>query len=204
MRNSCCQRKRMGLPRKGKRPLKISGRSLKFLSDCYQSVCRSGHKMGPVFMMGAGMMLWSYLREIGWTHLLLPTASSPSGLAFLAISALMFVGMAILAFLIPSIIFSPVFDPYPNRLIPKRVPWILAGMIALLLAYLEAVGLIDGFADEFSTGWMIVSLYLAGVLGYAAPGLAAACRDGRSKANRAIYVKNAGKGPGAPYFASIG
>ena len=46
-----------------------------------------------------------------------------------------------------------------------------------LLAYLEAVGLIDGFADEFSTGWMIVSLYLAGVLGYAAPGLAAACRD---------------------------
>ena len=63
----------------------------------------------------------------------------------------------------------------------------------LLLAYLEAVGLIDGFADEFSTGWMIVSLYLAGVLGYAAPGLAAACRIGRSKANRAIYVKMQGK-----------
>lgn len=167
-----------GAPEKGKETAKKSaGEVLSFyltvINQCVDLVI----KMGPVFMMGAGMMLWSYLREIGWTHLLLPTASSPSGLAFLAISALMFVGMAILAFLIPSIIFSPVFDPYPNRLIPKRVPWILAGMIALLLAYLEAVGLIDGFADEFSTGWMIVSLYLAGVLGYAAPGLAAACRD---------------------------
>lgn len=134
-------------------------------------------KMGPVFMMGAGMMLWSYLREIGWAHLLLPTASSPSGLAFLAISALVFVGAAIFLFLTPSLFFSPGIDLYPNRKIPKRVPWILVFMAVLWLAYFAVLCLVDGFAETSSMGWFFIALYFIGVVAYAAPGLVAACRQ---------------------------
>ncbi|MEN4917899.1 hypothetical protein ABE485_04455 [Achromobacter spanius] len=132
-------------------------------------------KLSPVFMLGAGVMLWSYLREIGWTHLLLPTASSPSGLAFLAISALAFVGAAILIFLTPSLFFSSGLDFYEGRLTPARVKWILVGMAALWTIIFAAVGLIDAFSEKFSAGWALVCLYFAGLVGYALPGYSAAC-----------------------------
>lgn len=132
-------------------------------------------KLSPVFMLGAGIMLWSFLREIGWTNLLLPTASSPSGLSFLAISALAFIGVAILIFLTPSLFFSSGFDFYEGKLTPRRVKWILVTLAVLWTILFAAIGLVDGLSQKFSVTWAFLVLYVIGIFGYALPGLSAAC-----------------------------
>lgn len=153
---------------------KSTGESFSFyltvITQCIDLVL----KLSPVFMLGAGLMLWSYLGEIGWTHLLVPTASSPSGLAFLAISALAFIGAAIVVFLTPSLFFSSGLDFYEDRLIPARMKWILVGLAVLWSMIFAAVGFIDGFSERFSVIWAVIALYLAGVVGYSLPGLIAA------------------------------
>ncbi|MGY6269447.1 hypothetical protein ACXIUT_07135 [Achromobacter denitrificans] len=144
---------------------------LAVINQCFDLV----FKLTPVFMLAAGIMLWSFLREIGWTHLLLPTASSSSGLAFLAISALVFVGAAILLFLAPSLFLSPGLDFYAGRLTPARVKWILAGFAVAWTAFFAAIGLVDGLAEILPLPWFAAILYGAGLLGYAWPGFVAAC-----------------------------
>ena len=127
-------------------------------------------------MLGSGLMLWSFLREIGWTHLLLPTTSSPSGLAFLAISAVVFVGAVIVVFLSPSLFLSPGFDLYEGGLTPARVKWILLSFAALWMILFVAIELFDGFAEDFSWVCVLSGLYFFGILMYAAPGFSAACK----------------------------
>lgn len=167
-------RQKGALPTGEERAKKSSGESFSFyltvITQCIDLVL----KLSPIFMFGAGVMLWSYLGEIGWTHLLVPTASSPAGLAFLAISGLAFIGAAILVFLTPSLFFSSGIDFYEDRLIPARMKWILVGLAVLWSMIFAAVGFIDGFSERFSVIWAVLALYFAGVAGYSLPGLIAA------------------------------
>lgn len=164
-------------PPEGKTGKKINsaGRAFNFYLETINQCLDVILKISPVFMLGSGIMLWSFLREIGWTHLLLPTASSPSGLSFLAISAVVFVGAVILIFLTPSLLLSPGFDFYEGGLTPARVKWILVGIATLWTVIFAMIALVDWFPEKFSWPWAVGVLYLVGLLGYAAPGLIAAC-----------------------------
>lgn len=160
----------------GKSPQKSAGKTFNFyvknINQCLDLIL----KLSPVFMLGAGFMLWSFLREIGWAHLLLPTASSPSGLAFLAISAVVFVGAVIVVFLSPSLLLSPGFDLYEGGSIPARVKWILVGFSVLWMAIFAAIELLDGFLETIRWHCVFGGIYAAGIVGYAAPGFRAACK----------------------------
>jgi len=153
---------------------------IKSINQCLDVIL----KLSPVFMLGSGLMLWSFLREIGWTHLLLPTTSSPSGLAFLAISAVVFVGAVIVVFLSPSLFLSPGFDLYEGGLTPARVKWILLGLAALWMILFVAIELFDGFAERFAWGCVLIGLYCVGILMYAAPGFFAACKACEERSNK--------------------
>lgn len=152
-----------------------AGRAFNFYLETINQCLDVILKISLVFMLGSGIMLWAFLREIGWTHLLLPTASSPSGLAFLAISAVVFVGAVILVFLTPSLLLSPGFDFYEGGLTPARVKWILVGIAMLWTIIFAIIGLVDGLSEKLSWFWVVGVLYVVGLLGYALPGLISAC-----------------------------
>ncbi len=99
-------------------------------------VAREG---GVWFSAAAAILLWAYLKEVGWISLFLPSVASASGLLTLAVGGALF-GLAIAAAVIyPSIIL--IFFAGDDREIPK---WL---MYVQLFVLVEMAGLV--FFDSY-------------------------------------------------------
>lgn len=166
-------------------------------------------KMTPIYMLFAGFMLWVHLRDLRWVSLLLPSATSASGLAFLAVSALTFIGMVIIVLLLPSFLLLCSSDIYQaNKPMPRRVQWILVAMSAAWAVAFGLIGVSDDMLDAIDLSILLVVGFGLGLLGYALPGIWAAlwhgngsCADWRKKFLASWTVSLASHGPARPAFA---
>lgn len=134
-------------------------------------------KLTPIYMLLAGAMLWVHLAQLGWVSLLLPSATSASGLAFLAVSALAFMGAVIVVLLLPSFLLLSCSDIYlPERSMPQRVKWILLATCAAWSIGFGLIGVSDKAGEILTLPRLIIGGMALGVAGYALPGIVAVIR----------------------------
>lgn len=79
-------------------------------------------KLAPVFLVFPGLVLWFYLSAIHWGSLFVESATSISGLIFLIVFGMMFFGVTVLSFVLPSAFMIWAEEIYsPDRKIPKEI-----------------------------------------------------------------------------------
>ncbi|MFF7396619.1 hypothetical protein ACFZAI_09220 [Achromobacter sp. NPDC008082] len=163
-------------------------------------------KMTPIYMLFAGLMLWFHLRELRWVSLLLASATSPSGLAFLAMSALTFLGAVIIVLLLPSFLLLCCSDVYrPDKPMPKRVKWILLAIAFAWAVSFSLIGVSDEMGSVLTFPRLFAGGFALGMLGYALPGTWAmlwrgdgSCIDARTKFLASWNLSLASQGPARP------
>jgi hypothetical protein len=85
-------------------------------------------RIAPLTLLAAGLLLWSYLREIGWPDLFRDSALSASGLLFLVLAAFVLAVTFLAIFLAPSFIMvTTIQELHRKGLVQRDVIRLYAG-----------------------------------------------------------------------------